>query len=99
MVRLKYKLQEEVLQMEKHRWISSEKSNRDLGQEAYTDWIRKYSVQFANWADKIPAECIHCGACACDTTECHTPFKEERVNFFLERTFANEKSGSDRKSE
>lgn len=36
-------------EMEKHRWIESEKANRDLGKSAYIDWIKKYAKE---WRDE-----------------------------------------------
>lgn len=39
-------LQVQSEEMLKHKWIMSEKANHDLGQEAITDWIRKYAKDF-----------------------------------------------------
>lgn len=36
-------------EMEKHRWIESEKANRDLGNNAYIDWIKKHAK---SWRDE-----------------------------------------------
>jgi hypothetical protein len=41
----------EIIQMEteeinRHKWIESEKAGRDLGDQAVLDWIEKYSDQF-----------------------------------------------------
>lgn len=33
----------QIAEMEKHKWIESEKAGRDLGQEAYFDWIARYA--------------------------------------------------------
>lgn len=37
---------EEIL---RHKWIESEKAQRDLGADAVFDWIRKYAAQWRNW--------------------------------------------------
>ena len=39
---------EEIL---RHKWIESEKAQRDLGAEAALDWIRKYAAQWRKWYD------------------------------------------------
>ena len=37
---------EEIL---RHKWIESEKAQRDLGAEASLDWIRRYAAQWREW--------------------------------------------------
>jgi len=37
---------EEIL---RHKWIESEKAQRDLGSEAVLDWIRRYAAQWRRW--------------------------------------------------
>ena len=37
---------EQKVEMEKHKWIESEKAGCDLGNCAIMDWIRKYAKQF-----------------------------------------------------
>ena len=37
---------EEIL---RHKWIESEKGNRDVGAEAVFDWIRKYAALWRKW--------------------------------------------------
>jgi hypothetical protein len=39
-------LEAEKAEMEKYKWIESEKAGRDLGNEAIIDWIHKYAAQF-----------------------------------------------------
>jgi hypothetical protein len=34
-------------EIERHKWIESEKAGRDLGSEAAIDWILKYAAQFS----------------------------------------------------
>lgn len=39
-------MEDQVKEIEKHKWIMSEKAGRDLGNEACKDWICKYAKQF-----------------------------------------------------
>ncbi|MCA1959238.1 MAG: DUF4032 domain-containing protein [Desulfomonile sp.] len=39
-------LQEKEIQ--RHKWIESEKAGRDLGVEAVIDWIQRYADQFSD---------------------------------------------------
>jgi hypothetical protein len=32
--------------MEIHKWIESERANRDLGEEALRDWIKNHAEEF-----------------------------------------------------
>jgi hypothetical protein len=34
-------------EIERHKWIESEKAGRDLGTEAAIDWIMKYADRFS----------------------------------------------------
>lgn len=36
-------------EMERHRWLESEKARCDLGENLMADWIRKYSSDFARY--------------------------------------------------
>jgi hypothetical protein len=36
-------------EMQKHRWIESEKHGRDLGDCMYLDWIKKYAKSFREY--------------------------------------------------
>ena len=36
----------QLLEIQKHKWIESEKVGRDLGQEAVFDWIERYAEAF-----------------------------------------------------
>lgn len=49
------KQREEIL---RHKWIESEKAQRDLGSEAALDWIRRYAAQWRRWyeGEKDPKE-------------------------------------------
>jgi hypothetical protein len=43
----------QLIEMDKHKWIESEKEGRDLGDLAYLDWIKKHSVIFRiEWFEK-----------------------------------------------
>lgn len=36
----------QLQEIQKHKWIESEKVGRDLGQEAVFDWIERYAEAF-----------------------------------------------------
>ena len=36
----------QLREIERHKWIESEKAGRDLGDDAAFDWIRKHAVAF-----------------------------------------------------
>jgi len=36
------------IEIERHKWIESEKAGRDLGFEAVIDWILKYADRFSD---------------------------------------------------
>ena len=43
----------QMLEMEKHKWIESDKSGFDIGERAYLDWIKKHARIFRNeWVEK-----------------------------------------------
>jgi hypothetical protein len=43
-------LQREEIQ--RHKWIESEKANQDLGNVAVFDWINKYAAQWRDWYNR-----------------------------------------------
>ena len=47
-------------QMQRHRWLESEKKHADLGHNAFNDWVKCYSEQFSRYWRKthafIPAQ-------------------------------------------
>jgi len=44
----------QILEMEKHKWIESEKVGYDLGQKAVFDWIDRFSGPFRHyWTQNI----------------------------------------------
>ena len=36
----------QLREIERHKWIESEKAGRDLGEDAVFDWIRQHAVSF-----------------------------------------------------
>jgi len=36
-------------EMERHKWIESQRANHDLGEASLTEWVREYSAQFARY--------------------------------------------------
>lgn len=36
-------------EIERHKWIESEKAQCDLGRQACLDWISKYAAQWREW--------------------------------------------------
>ncbi len=41
-------LELQTREIERHKWIESEKAGRDLGSEAVIDWILKYADVFCD---------------------------------------------------
>jgi hypothetical protein len=63
-------LQDQIKEIEKYKYLCSEKAGRDLGQECVFIWIEKYAAQYRKqWEEKhgkIIEEdkngmCHHCG--------------------------------------
>lgn len=42
-------LKDEKVEMEKYKWIESEKNGHDVGQQAILDWIKKYAASYRTW--------------------------------------------------
>lgn len=42
-------LAEQRAEIERHKWIESEKAGRDLGRDAVLDWITKNAAAWRNW--------------------------------------------------
>src|SRR5262245_14305154 len=36
-------------EIERHKWLESEKARRDLGDAAIADWVRRYWWRFCRW--------------------------------------------------
>ena len=36
----------QIQEMERYKWIESEKAGRDLGEECLLDWIRRHGASF-----------------------------------------------------
>ena len=39
-------------EIQRHKWIESEKAQRDLGAEAVLDWIQRYAPQWRAWYEE-----------------------------------------------
>ena len=50
--RLERELEEQKLEILKHKWIESEKAGTDLGARAILDWIDNYAVKWRNWREE-----------------------------------------------
>ncbi len=37
---------QQYIEIERHKWIESEKAGRDLGHDAVKDWISRFAAQF-----------------------------------------------------
>lgn len=49
----------QIEEIEKHKWIESEKAGHDLGEAARIDWIVKYAAKWSEEHpinDKLPTE-------------------------------------------
>ena len=44
--KMKKFMSDQIKEVEIHKWIESEKANRDLGEEAIKDWIEKHAADF-----------------------------------------------------
>lgn len=44
--KLKQYMADQIKEIEIHKWLESEKANRDLGEEAVKDWIKKHAAEF-----------------------------------------------------
>ena len=54
-------MNDEIKEIEKHKWIKSEQAQRDLGQEAILEWITKYAKEFReNWEREHGDRCSGC---------------------------------------
>ena len=54
---LKKYLENQNSEIQRHKWIESEKAGKDLGVEAVIDWIKKYADAFSeDYNDKNQSE-------------------------------------------
>jgi hypothetical protein len=54
---LKEYLEMQTREIERHKWIESEKAGRDLGVDAMIDWIVKYADAFSeHFPQKLRSE-------------------------------------------
>jgi hypothetical protein len=52
--RLRKDLADQWKEIEKHKWIESEKAGADLGNTAAMDWIKKHAAEWRHWRRKKP---------------------------------------------
>ena len=54
---MKQYMEDQIHEIGIHKWIESEKANRDLGDEAVKDWILKHAKQYREqWNEKHKSE-------------------------------------------
>jgi hypothetical protein len=56
---LKTFLINQKLEIEKYKWIESQKANRDLGEEAVAEWVKKNAKQYRKEYEEVYNELIH----------------------------------------
>ena len=56
--RMRKMLEMQRAEINRYKWIESEKAQRDLGREAVFDWINKYAATWREWFEKEFAEDI-----------------------------------------
>lgn len=44
--KMKELMDSQIEEINKHKWIESEKAGHDLGEEAVKEWIQKYAKKF-----------------------------------------------------
>ena len=42
-------MRDEIEEIQRHKWIESEKVGYDLGDRAVQDWICKFAARYRNW--------------------------------------------------
>ena len=47
------------LEIERHKWIESEKAKRDVGQAAVADWLKRFWWRFCRWRRIEHVEGVH----------------------------------------
>lgn len=50
--RMRQMLDMQRQEINRHKWIESEKAQRDLGAEAVFDWINRYAAQWREWYER-----------------------------------------------
>jgi hypothetical protein len=51
--------QNQVEEMKRHRWIESQKAGRDVGREAFEDWIKKHAEKYRKEYNETYEEMIN----------------------------------------
>ena len=55
--KMKEYMEAQIKEIELHKWLESEKANRDLGEDAVKDWIAKHAEEFRNtWNEEKQKE-------------------------------------------
>lgn len=50
--RLQEELDAQRSEIQKHKWIESERAGRDLGQGAVQDWIMRFAAEWRQWREQ-----------------------------------------------
>lgn len=50
--RMRHMLELQRAEINRHKWIESEKAQRDLGADAVFDWINTYAAQWREWYER-----------------------------------------------
>lgn len=50
--RLARMLERQREEINRHKWIESEKASHDLGREAVMDWVQRYARRWRQWYDE-----------------------------------------------
>ena len=80
MIKQIFILNEQIKQIQIHKWIESEKNHRDMAEDAVNDWVIKYAKGFRSWSNTLSDLCINCPQkCQKDSSECLNPFNELRI--------------------
>ena len=76
----KYINNEQIHQIEIHKFIQGLLNKEDPGEAACLEWVKKYAKAFREWAETVPSDCVSCGACKGDPKECKAPFNQKRLD-------------------
>ena len=54
-------IQRQLEEIDRHKWIESEKAGRDLGDDAVVQWVEKYAEPFHRRLVSEAGELVGCG--------------------------------------
>lgn len=54
--RLQEEMDQQRNEIQKHKWIESERAGRDLGQSAVQDWIVRYAAEWRRWRENLDSQ-------------------------------------------